>query len=259
MMQQVEVERSGLIQSVQRAIALLKAFDSDGVLGVSELGRRTNLHKSTVSRLLATLEQEGLIERVAGSDKYQLGFELIRLAGLVPYFQDLREAARPVLHELAERSRETVNLAVFDGDEVVNIEQISGPHLVRDTNWVGRRTAPHGVANGKALLAFRPPAEIERVLGGPLPRYTRRTITDPTALRDELAAVRERGYAIALGELEDGLNAVAAPIAGEAGSMIAAISVAGPAYRVTPDRIPALGAFAIEAAKRIAARMGFVP
>lgn len=238
---------------------LLKAFDGAVELGVSELGRKVNLHKSTASRLLATLEHEGLVERVAGSDKYRLGFELIRLAGMVPYFPDVREAARPVLVELAESSRETVNLAVLDGDEAVNIEQISGPHLVRDTNWVGRRTPLHCVANGKVLLAFRPPSERERIAFGPLPHYTERTIIDPVRLVEELDDVRRRGYAVALGEIEDGLNAVAVPVGGPAGVVIAAVSVSGPAYRVTPDRVSELSALAIDAARRIAVRMGSTP
>jgi DNA-binding IclR family transcriptional regulator len=182
---------------------------------------------------------------------------LVRLAGQVTHFGDERSAARPVLVELSETSRETVHLAVLDGDEVINVEQISGPHLVRDTNWVGRRTPLHCVANGKALLAFRSPAEIEQVLAGQLPRFTDRTITDPHLLRAELAAVRQCGYAQALGEIEDGLNAIAGPIRDASGAVIAAISVSGPAYRVTPDRIAELGALTRSAAVKISARLGF--
>jgi IclR family transcriptional regulator, acetate operon repressor len=259
MMQQTDERESGtLIQSVQRATRLLKAFDSGPAeLGVMELSRRVDLHKSTVSRLLATLESEGLIERVPETDKYRLGFMLMRLAGQVTHFGDVREAARPMLVELTERSRETVHLAVLDGDDVVNIEQISGPHLVREGNWVGRRTPLNCVANGKALLAFQPEATIARVLAGPLPRYTERTIADPARLRRDLAQARERGYAQALGEIEEGLNAVAAPIRDAAGAVVAAVSVSGPAYRVTADRIPELGALVVGAAAKISARLGF--
>src|SRR5262245_26396171 len=165
-----ETERGTTIQSVRRAAWLLKAFDGAAELGVSELSRKVKLHKSTVSRLLSTLEQEGLLERTSSGEKYRLGFELLRLAGQVTHFGDLRSIAQPVLAELAELSRETVHLAVLDGDEVINIEQVSGPHLVRDTNWVGRRTPLHCVATGKALLAWRPAAEIARMLAQPLAR-----------------------------------------------------------------------------------------
>ena len=259
MMQQTDERESGtLIQSVQRATRLLKAFDSGPAeLGVMELSRRVDLHKSTVSRLLATLESEGLIERVPETDKYRLGFMLMRLAGQVTHFSDLREAARPALVELTERSHETVHLAVLDGDEVVNVEQISGPHLVREANWVGRRTPLNCVANGKALLAYQSEATIARLLAGPLPRFTERTIVDPERLRRELAQARERGYAQALGEIEEGLNAVAAPIRDASGAVVAAVSVSGPAYRVTADRIPNLGALVVGAAANISARLGF--
>jgi len=258
MQQAIERESGTLIQSVQRATRLLKAFENGPTeQGVSELSRRVALHKSTVSRLLATLEREGLLERVPETDKYRLGFMLVRLAGQVAHFGDVRAAARPLMIELTARSRETVHLAVLDGDEVVNVEQISGPHLVRDTNWVGRRTPLNCVANGKALLAFLPPRDTDRILAGSLPRFTERTITDPQRLRAELATVRERGYAHALGEIEEGLNAVAAPVRDAAGTVVAAVSISGPAYRVTADRIAALGALVVGAAAQISTRLGF--
>lgn len=247
-----------MIQSVQRAASLLRAFGNGAhELGVSELGRKVNLHKSTVSRLLATLEQEGLVERVPGTEKYRLGYELLRLAGQVTHFGDVRAAAQPVLADLAERSRETVNLAVLDDDEVINVDQASGPHLVRIGNWVGRRTPLNCVANGKALLAFQPESAIEGILAQPLPRFTERTITDPEALRVELARVRECGYAEALGEIEEGLNAVAAPVWDASGQVVAAVSVSGPAYRVTAERAPELGRLTMDAADGISRRLGY--
>lgn len=247
-----------MIQSVQRASILLKAFGHGSPeLGVSELSRQLNLHKSTVSRLLATLEHEGLVERAPDTDKYRLGFDFVRLAGQVAHFGDVRTVARPVMTRLVEQTRETANLAVLDKEEVINVEQISGPHRVSVGDWVGRRTPLHCVANGKALLAFQPRAEIQRVLAGPLPRFTDQTITEPDRLLDELATVRERGYAVALDEIEQGLHAVAAPIRDSAGAITAAISISGPAYRVTPDRIPELGALVAAAAGIISTRLGF--
>jgi DNA-binding IclR family transcriptional regulator len=248
--------RDSGIQSVRRAALLLRAFGT-GVpeLGVSELGRRLNLHKSTVSRLLATLESEGLLERAPGTEKYRLGPEIARLAGHAVHFGDVREVARPFLVELAQVTRETANLAVLDGDEVNNVDQVSGPHLVRVGNWVGRRTPLHCVANGKALLAFLPKGELERLTAGPLAVFTPHTVTRPSALRASLAQVRQQGYATALGEIEEGLNAVAAPIWDADGAVSAAISVSGPAYRVTPERVPELGQITREFAQRVSNRM----
>jgi DNA-binding IclR family transcriptional regulator len=224
---------------------------------VSELGRKLNLHKSTVSRLLATLESEGLLERAPGTEKYRLGHEILRLAGQAAHLGDLRAAARPVLAELAETTRETANLAVLDGAEAHNVDQASGPHLVRIGNWVGRRTPLHCVANGKVLLAFQPADEIERRLAGPLEAFTPHTVVDPAALRGVLAAVREQEYACAIGEIEDGLNAVAAPVRDATGQVVAAVSVSGPAYRVPPERIAELARVTREAGARISERLGF--
>ena len=250
--------RGAGIQSVRRAASLLRAFGSGAPeLGVSELGRRLNLHKSTVSRLLATLESEGLLERAPGSEKYRLGPEIARLAGRADHFGDVREVARPFLVELAETTRETANLAVLDGDEANNVDQVSGPHLVRIGNWVGRRTPLHCVANGKALLAFLPKTELERLTAGPLAAFTPHTITRPATLRAGLALVRKQGFATALGEIEEGLNAIAAPIWDADGAVVAAISVSGPAYRVTPERVPELGQMTRDYGLRVSSRMGY--
>jgi len=252
-------EPSGLIQSIQRAVHVLKAFDDDqDELGVTELSRLIGLPKSTVSRMLTTLEYEGLVERVPDSEKYRLGFMLVRLAGRVSHFGDVRSAAHPVLVDLSARSHETVHLAVVDGDEVVNIEQIAGPHLVRETNWIGRRTPFHCAANGKALLAFQPAEMIARLLADPLPRFTDRTITAPAQVYAELERVRERGYASARGEIEVGLNGVAAPIRDASGAVVAAISVGGPAYRVTNERLDTFSALVVEAAANISVRLGSI-
>ncbi len=250
-------QRDSGIQSVRRAASLLRAFGSGASeLGVSELGRRLNLHKSTVSRLLSTLESEGLLERAPGTEKYRLGPEISRLAGRVEHFGDVREVARPFLVELAEVTLETANLAVLDGDEVNNVDQVSGSHWVRVGNWVGRRTPLHCVANGKALLAFLPKPELERLTAGPLAAFTPLTVVQPSALRASLAQVRRQGYATALGEIEEGLNAIAAPISDASGAVVAAVSVSGPAYRVTPERVPALGQITREIAQRISQRLG---
>lgn len=257
MMQQAPVRESAtLIQSVQRAAAILKAFDvATPELGVNELGRKVNLHKSTVSRLLATLEHEGFVERVAGSEKYRLGLGVMRLAGQVTHFNDLRSVALPFLRDLAHTSQETVILAVLDGDEVINVEQVSGTHLVNETNWLGRRTPLNCVANGKALLAFQSRATIERILMRPLPRFTDRTITNSNQLRRELDDVRTHGYATALGEIETGLNSVAAPVRNGVGDVIAALSISGPAYRLPEERIPTLGKLAVQVAQLIQERV----
>ncbi|MBC7251198.1 MAG: IclR family transcriptional regulator [Anaerolineae bacterium] len=252
--------RGSVIRSVEKAIAILKAFSMEKPeLSVTELSQQLALHKSTVSRLLTTLEKGGLVEQNPETGKYRLGVVLIGLAGLVVAHADIREIARPLLRQLAQETQETVNLAVLDGDEVVNIEQIlPDKRQVKNIGWVGRRTPLHCVSTGKILLAYQPSEEIERIITKGLSQRTDKTITDPDQLREELANIRRQGYATGLEELEEGLNAVAAPVRNHDGEVVAAVSVSGPSYRVSPERIPALAQLAMRTTEEISRQLGFL-
>jgi DNA-binding IclR family transcriptional regulator len=224
---------------------------------VTELSRELGLHKSTVSRLMITLERGGLLARNPETERYRLGVDLIGMAAHVASHMDVREVARPFLRHLAEACEETVNLSVLDQGQVVNLEQSAPPaRQVKNLGEVGRRTPAHCTAAGKVLLAHLPAEELDRVLEAGLERLTPHTITDPQALRDALVQVRREGYAVAQEELEEGLNVVAAPIYDHAGRATAALSIAGPAYRVAPGRFAPLAAQVMEAAAGISRRLG---
>jgi IclR family transcriptional regulator, acetate operon repressor len=245
------------VQSVGRAIRVLELVaEHPGRLGVTEVGRRLGVHKATASRLISTLTGAGLLEREPATDKYRPGFGLVRLAMTALADLDVVRQARPVLEQLADDTQETVNLAVLQGREVVNVDQVAGGHAVVNVNWVGKRTPLHCTSNGKVLLAALSEHEWDRVLSGPLERRTPRTVTDPAVLRTQLRQARTRGYAYTVEELETGLNAVAAPVLGPDGQAIAAVSAAGPAYRVTRERIPELARAVKEAGAEISRRMG---
>jgi DNA-binding IclR family transcriptional regulator len=246
------------VQSVARAIRILELVaESPGRLGVTDLGRRLGVHKATASRLVSTLAGRGLLERDPATDKYRPGFGLVRMATTAVADLDLVRQARPVMEGLAEETQETVNLAVLSGLEVVNIDQVAGTHAVVNVNWVGRRTPLHCTSNGKVLLAHLPDQERRRILSGVLERRTPNTIVDPDVLDTQLRQARRQGYAYTVEELEVGLNAVAGPVRNPAGEVIAAVSVAGPAYRVTAARIPDLARNVVEAATQISRRMGY--
>jgi DNA-binding IclR family transcriptional regulator len=251
--------RSSSVQSVERAIAILKSFSTEKPeRGVGELGRELGLHKSTVSRLMTTLERGGLLTRNPETQRYRLGLDLIGLAAHVIAYADVREVARALLRNLAEDCQESVNLVVLDGGQVVNLEQFVPPtRQVKNIGQVGRRLSPHCTAAGKVLLAHLSPEELDQVLSGELERYTARTITDANQLQRDLATVRRQGYAIAQEELEEGLNALAAPIYDHTGQAIAAVGVAGPAYRMTPQALPQLAARLLDATQQISARLGY--
>jgi DNA-binding IclR family transcriptional regulator len=239
------------MQSADKALAILAAFDEGRPdLGVSELAGELGMHKSTVSRLLAALERRGLVRREG--ERFAPGPELARLGALAVRGLTLAGVARPPLELLAERTGETVNLAVREGDRALNVLQVDAVHFVGVTDWTGRAAPLHASANGKALLAFgdgRAP--------GRLAKLTPRTIVDRGELRAELDRTRSAGFAVALEELELGLHAVAAPVFDAGGSCVAAVSVSGPAYRLTELRLPAVGELCAASAADVSARLGF--
>ncbi|MEV4177622.1 IclR family transcriptional regulator [Nonomuraea sp. NPDC049709] len=244
------MSNSTSIQSVDRAIAILEILARDGATRVTDLAVELDVHKSTAFRLLAALEQGGLVEQTGDRGRYRLGFGVVRLAGAATAQLDLSRESRPVCLRLAEAIGETVNIAVPRNGDTVNISQVRGPAAISGHNWVGQRTPSHATSSGKVLLAYgalRPPAELER--------YTAQTVTSAAELR--LDEIRERGWAATVEELEVGLNAVAAPIRGADGSVVAAVSASGPSYRLTPDRLPEVGELLAEGAREISQRIGY--
>ena len=247
------------MSSARRALDVLCAFSADcPELSVTELSRHLKVHKSTISRLLVTMETTGFVRRDAASGRYALGPRLLELSSLVLARLDVRTVSRPWLEELSRASLETVNLAVWDHDEAVNVDQIPSPQPILYMGWIGRRTPAHASSTGKALLAFQPPDVIERILSRPLKIYTRATVSDPARLRQELAGIRERGYASAEDEFQEGVTAVAAPILTR-GRPVGVISISAPTYRTTRRSKSQFAQLLTTAAGDIARRMEVAP
>jgi IclR family acetate operon transcriptional repressor len=244
------------VRSVDRAAALLLALgDCPGAAGVTELARRLGLHKSTASRLLATLEKRGLVEQDDETGKYRLGVVVIRLAERAERTLDLRGLAMPELERLARLTHETTALGVLDDEAVLTIAQVDGPNLIAVGDWTGRAAPLHAVASGKILMSTLAERDVARIVRRGLTRYTERTIVDLEPILEELARVRRRGYATALGEYELGLNAVAAPVIDARGQVIAAVDVRGPEFRVSAKRLAELSGQVREAAANITTRL----
>ncbi len=249
------------VQAVARALNLLKAFtEGDGELSVTELSRRLELPKSTVSRLLATLEREDFVARNPETGRYRLGVGILALVQHVTAYGNVRDLARPHLRWLVDQVRETATLAVLDGRDAINVDQVVAPgRLILRVGWVGRRMPAHAVSSGKAILAFLPEEELDYCLEPPLASMTAYTQTDPVTLRRELEAIRREGYAVALQELEEGLHAMAAPIFNHEGRPIASVGISGPASRLTREWMEAHVASLVRAAWEISRGLGFDP
>jgi DNA-binding IclR family transcriptional regulator len=244
------------VKSVDRAITVLEILAQHGEAGVTEIAGELGVHKSTAFRLVGALERRGLVEQPGSRGKYQLGFGVIRLAGAMTAGLDLTQQSRRVCEDLAYELGETVNIAILSGAHVVNIDQVRGSSAVVSQNWIGRQCPLHATSSGKVLLAYLPPHEQRRTLRGRLEYFTDHTVTDPDILRGQIADLHERGYIAAVEEMEVGLNAVAAPVRGVAGEVIAAISASGPSYRMTEDSLDDIGRVVAKAGAEISTRMG---
>lgn len=250
-------ETAGGLQSVDRALQVLELLAAWGSGGVSELAAEIGVHKSTAFRLLGALEAREMVQQDAARGKYRLGFGVVRLARRVNVQLELTDQARSLTDELARTLGESINVAVLREHFAVNVVQSQGQASVVSHNWIGQLTPLHATSSGKVLLAHLDPAQQIELLGHGLERFTPDTHTDLELLRSELRNVLKVGYAVTSGELERGLNAVAVPVRGEDGQVIAALSASGPAYRLGPERFPEVIGELVRAAEDLSRRMGY--
>lgn len=251
--------RHSTLSSVRNAARLLKEFSHGSrEIGVTELSRRLGIGKSTAHRLLSTLADEKLLEQDPETGAYRLGLAMYELGASVSMHTDLHNACIPVIDQLANGTRETVQVAVLDGREVVYVERRDSPQTVRLFGRVGHRNDAHCTSTGKVLLAFLPPERLEQLLDGwVLTARTEHTITSLPRLRQELEAIRKRGWAENVNEVELGVASVAAPIRNGLGEVVASVSVAGPIQRVSHDSLKRFARPCVDAGMAISRRLGY--
>jgi DNA-binding IclR family transcriptional regulator len=219
------------VAAVERAASLLDALAAGGELGTNELARRTGLHPSSASRLLATLVDAGLVEHVPETGRYRLGLRLLDLGNAVLARLDLRDVARRHLRALVEETGETATLSAPGEPDAITVDFVQGASSVQGVARVGRPSVAHATATGKVALAF---GQVD-LPGEPLHAFTDRTIVDHAVLAREVERVRARGWAQAIGEREDDLNALAAPVRGSRGELAAVLGLQGPGSRFGPE------------------------
>lgn len=229
--------------------------ESEEPMRIGELAERAGRPKSTVHRLLATMLDLRVVEQT-DDGRYAIGLRLFEIGSRAAVRVSLRDVAVVELRDLSAKLGETSHVGVLDGDEVVYVEKVESEASIRMSSRVGRRNPLHCTGIGKALLAFQGEEAIDEVCSRQLEARTEHTITDPKKLRKELAKTRERGFSIDDEEVELGLRCVGAPVLGADGRPVAAISVAGPAARMDPERCIAIGPDLIEAGRRIARGLG---
>jgi len=243
-------------QAVIRAIRLLKALSHERPdMGLTELGDEFGLSKTTVHRLLAALESEGLVSRDLERGTYRLGPAVIALGAQALSSHDLRAIVQPELEALAETTGETATFEVLADTRVLIISEVPGRHLVTVAAEVGTLWPLHATSSGKAILAALGDEHARSLLQPPLERYTRATITNPAKLATELERVRTRGYATAIEELGAGAAAVALALCDSLGKPLGAISLGGPVSRLDPTRLEELAGALQASAEKILRRL----
>jgi IclR family acetate operon transcriptional repressor len=253
--------RPSSVQSVTRAIALLRCFEDGGPQrSLTELSRATGLTMSTTHRLVSTLVDEGMLHRGPGSERYEVGPMITTLARRSAEPAHVDRAAA-VLDALARRTGESASLGVGDGRTVVVLVGAPSPHALRFDRAPGTLVPVHASAMGKALLAFglEPPASAVKALA-PLERLTPATLTSQRALVADVEVTRERGWALVDEEQFPGVRSLAAAVRGEDGYAVAAVGIQGPTSRMGDDRLDTLAGAVGEAARalEVLAQRGYV-
>jgi DNA-binding IclR family transcriptional regulator len=247
-----------LIQSVDRALLLLQELaELGGCASLSALARRIGLNRSTVHGLLTTLRYHGMVAQ-DDHGNYVLGIRLFELGNLAVSRLDLRIAAGPILQQLVDEYMETVHLVVSDGLYVVYIDKRESPQSMQIVSRIGQRLPAYCTAVGKAILAFKPEDELDRLLAEvPLIPMTRNTITDPGMLRLHLHQVRLQGYALDEEEIAEGLRCAGAPIFDYTSQVVGAVSISGPSVRMNNEKITQAIQAVLRASREISLRLGY--
>ena len=249
------------VQVLDRALAALEVLASrPGECSLAEICATLKLHKSTVHRLMMVLEQHRLVDKNPDTGRYRLGLKLFEFGSKAFGTVDLRRYAKPYMDRLQRELGETVFFCMLDDGQVFYLEKIESQQSVRTACTVGSRAPAYCTAVGKAMLAELPDAEVNEIIRRwGLKAVTPNTITTATELRQELKAIRARGYAIDNEEKEPGLRCVSAAVRGESGKLLAGLSVSGPAFRVTKERVPELGKAVMQAAGELSYEFGYRP
>jgi DNA-binding IclR family transcriptional regulator len=246
------------VQVIDRVAEILRCFTpATPLLTYSQIVARTGLSKATAHRLLASMEDNGLVRRVRAGGAYALGYSMLRWATIAQQSSDLRALARPLLEELVAATGETAVLMIRDGDRALCLDRVDSPQPLRLAMKIGDRVWLHAGSSARVLLAYLDDAELERLVAElGLPRFLPNTIGDLATLRAELARVRGLGYATSVEERDAGAAGVTAPVFDSLGDLVAAIGIVGPLSRLRPEALPALGGVVVASAARLSAQLG---
>ncbi len=242
-------------KSILRTLLILEQFNSSTELGIKELSISTGLPASTVQRIVNTLELKNYLMQNPKNDKYRLGIALYNISKSYAENFDWIDSARIHMENMVNKHKETVNLAILQGQKIAYLTKVDSPNILRPNFNVGVQYPAFCTSLGRCLIAHQPPELIDTMLSSPIEACTEKTVIDPDKLRSELSKIRKQGYAIEDEEFQKGLFCIAAPIRGFKGRVMAAISTTIPKYRLEMDDVPEITKDLIETANNISAEL----
>jgi IclR family transcriptional regulator, KDG regulon repressor len=247
------------VRSVERALDILLCFSrEEPTRSLTQIAESVHMSKTTVHRLLTTLENKRFITRDKTTSLYRLGFCFIEMASLVLQDVELHRWAHPYLQQLSEQYGETVDLSILDGSHVIYLEVIESPRRVKLAAAIGQRLPASFTASGKAMLAYLPEDQVRKIISENTKNYSDNGSVSIPEMLAELKTTAERGYAIAEEEYEKDINAVAAPILDMNNNPIASIAIVGPSFRLSKDRLPEMGESVRKMTKVISKEVGLI-
>lgn len=251
---------SNSVRAVDRALDVLLCFTAQTpALNMTQISEQIGIHKSTVHRLLATLERRDFVRRDPETGIYRLGYRLLQMAYLSQEEIGVRQIALPFMRKLNEKYRETIDLAILDKDEVLFLDVIQSPQRVKLASSMGQRLPAFSTASGKAILAWIPESEALRILQSTNTSFRPNVVPTSEAFLEDLRATRQRGYAVDCEGLETGIHAVGVPLFRADGKPIASLAIAGPAFRLECGKLQSIGEELVELAKELNNMLKLVP
>lgn len=255
----VEKKQVQIVQSIDRAFTIIELLaDHNEGLGITEISNGVGLHKSTVHRLLVTLIHKGYVMQDMDTNKYRLTLRLFELGSKRVENADILNVSKTYTKSLMESVNEIVHLVIVDSNEIVYIDKVEADNTIRMTSNIGRRNPLYCTSVGKAILAFMSDEEVEEIWNNSeIKKFTDHTITDLSELKSELKKIKEDGYSVDDEENEIGVRCVGAPVFNRSGKIEGAISISGPAIRVTKEKVGEIGREVIKYADMISKELGY--
>ncbi|WP_245808834.1 IclR family transcriptional regulator [Shouchella patagoniensis] len=259
-MKAIAEKRDYTLSSVRNAMRVLRCFSMDEPeMKLTDIAKKLDMGKSTVSRMMTTLAREGFVEKNPVNQQYRLGLSILSLASVCTATYEIHKEAMPVLHELSEKTKETSHIAILDANDIIYLHKVESKHQVRAFTHIGKRNPSYCTSSGKVLLAHHTHQKdiLDSIEENGFKAYTKKTITDRKKLESILMEVKEKGYALSIEELSDGVITIAAPVRDYTGSVIASVNLIGPVQRLNDYSIPSHIKRVVEAGKAISQKLGY--